>query len=178
MKVTVKVTGGKKVYQSMVKLGESIDTIVNADIEKQMNAAMKELQRPGKPITYPVKWDSERQRRAYFARDGFTKPKNWKRPKGYVNTHIPYVRTGRYNKSFKVVKTGKGTKRSYTLINTWAKSKYVGGDAKAMQQSRIHAGRWPLVADTVRKFAQRLVKSKPQTTSKIRNLIRSLGLGL
>jgi hypothetical protein len=165
VKVTVKVTGGKKVYQSMVKLGESIDTIVNADIEKQMNAAMKELQRPGKHITYPVKWDSERQRRAFFATDGF-------------GAGIPYKRTGRYSKSFKVVKTGKGARRSYALINTWPKAKYVGGDARAQRQSRIHAGRWPLVADTVRKFAQRLVKSKPQTTNKIRNLIRSLGLGL
>lgn len=165
MKVTVKVTGGKKVYQSIVKLGESIDTIVNADIEKQMNAALKELQRPGKPITYPVKWDSERQRRAFFATDGF-------------GSGIPYKRTGRYSKSFRVVKTGKGAKRSYALINTWAKAKYVGGDARAQRQSRIHAGRWPLVADTVRKFAQRLVKSKPQTTSKIRTLIRRLGLGL
>lgn len=165
MKVTVKVTGGKKVYQSMVKLGESVDQIVNADIEKQMNAALKELQRPGKPIEYPVRWDSERQRRAFFATDGF-------------GAGIPYKRTGRYGRSFKVVKTGKGAKRSYTLINTWAKAKYVGGDAKAMRQSRIHAGRWPLVADTVKRFAQRLVKSKPQTTSKIKTLIRRLGLGL
>ncbi len=178
MKVTVKVTGGKQVYQSLVKLGESVDQIVNADIEKQMKAAQKELQKPGKPIAYPVQWDSEKQRRAYFARDGFTKPRNWKRPKGYVNTHIPYIRTGKYNEGFVVKKTGKGTKRAYTLSNQYSKTKYIGGNSKGLDQSRIHKGRWPLISDTVRKFAQRLVKSKPQNVSKIRTLIRRLGLGL
>ena len=165
MKVTVRVTGGKKVYQSLVKLGESVDQIVNADIEKQMKAAQKELQKPGKPIAYPVQWDSERQRRAFFATDGFGRG-------------IPYKRTGRYVRSFRVVKTGRGNDRRYSLVNAWPKTKYVGGDTRGKQQSRIHKGRWPLISDTVRKFAQRLVKSKTQNVSKTRTLIRRLGLGL
>ena len=165
MKVTVKVTGGKQVYQSLVKLGESVDQIVNSDIEKQLKAAQKELQKPGKPVTYPVKWDSERQRRAFFATNGFGRG-------------IPYKRTGRYVRSFRVTKTGRGNDRRYTLVNPWPKTKYVGGDTRARQQSRIHGGRWPLIADVVKKYAQRLVKSKPQNVSKIKTLIRRLGFGL
>lgn len=165
MKITVKVTGDKKVYQSLKLIGESVDRIVNEDIEKQMNSALRELQRPGKPIQYPVNWDSERQRRAFFATDGFGRG-------------IPYKRTGRYNRSFAVKKTGKGRNRSYVLINSWTKSKYVGGDTRGKAQSRIHAGRWPLIADVVRKFAKRLTQSSKDNVSKIRQLVRRLGLGL
>ena len=44
--------GRKRIYDTLVKI-------------------RKELRKPGKAINYPVKWDSERQRRAFFATDGF-----------------------------------------------------------------------------------------------------------
>lgn len=165
MRITVKVTGGKQVYQGVKKVGTATEQIVNAEIEAVMNDALKVLQKPGKPIKYPVKWDSERQRRAFFATRGF-------------GSGIPYRRTGRYSKSFQVTKTGKGAaRRAYTLENTWPKSMYVGGNAAGARQSRIHAGRWPLIKDTVSKFVKRLVTDvKSKSQPKIKQAIIAAGL--
>jgi hypothetical protein len=148
-----------------------------------MNDALKVLQKPGKPIKYKMKmvrqksgkqtkqtkygvqWDSEKQRRAFFATNGF-------------GAGIPYKRTGRYAQSFRVTKTGKGAaRRAYTLENTWPKSMYVGGNAAGARQSRIHEGRWPLIKDTLSKFVKRLVTDvKSKSQPKIKQAIRAAGL--
>ena len=179
MRITVKVTGGKNVYQGVKKVGTASEQIVNAEIETVMNGALKVLQKEGKPVPSKINWDTQKQKNAYFYYDAFTLYPN-KRPPGYVNKHAGvhrYKRTGRYGKSFRVTKTGKGALRKWALENTWPKSMYVGGNAAGARQSRIHAGRWPLIKDTVSKFVKRLVtdvrsKSKP----KIKQAIRAAGL--
>jgi len=138
--IAVHVESGQ-VQQSLTRLGEAIPHVVNADIEEALNNAKYDLQQPGPPITYPVHWDSEKQRRAYFATDGF-------------GAGIPYKRTGKYEGGWEVKQTGTGTAREFTISNRVPYSKYVGGNAYGKQQSNIHSGRWILAQETVRKHAE------------------------
>lgn len=78
---------------------------------------------PGKPIQYPVQWDSEKQRRAFFATNGFGKG-------------IPYKRTGAYELGWKVNRVAFGA----TLSNAHPAGA-IGGMASGWQ-SRIHRNRW------------------------------------
>jgi hypothetical protein len=127
----------KQVTQSLTRLGEAIPHVVNADIQRALELARDELAQPGKPSTSPVHWDSEKQRRAYFATDGF-------------GAGIPYKRTGEYERGWQVKQTGTGTAREFTISNKTVWSKYVGGTAYGKAQSNIHAGRWPLAQEVVK----------------------------
>jgi hypothetical protein len=91
------------------------------------------MQVPGKPIVYPVPWDSNKQKKAFFASGGF-------------GHGIPTVRTDRYISGWKVVQN---TLQSYTVINSVRSAKYIGGLLSGLGQSRIHAGRWPLFRDAI-----------------------------
>lgn len=138
--IAVHVENGQ-VTQSLTKIGASIPHVVNADIQLVLEAAQQELAQPGNPITYPVQWDSERQRRAYFATNGF-------------GGGIPSKRTGDYNAGWSVKQTGTGTAREFTLSNKVPYAKYVGGTAYGKGQSRIHRGRWMIVQDVVRRHVE------------------------
>lgn len=91
----------------------------------------KRMKTPGTKPSYPIHWDSARQRRAYFASKGFGRG-------------IPYRRTGRYPSGWKIVQKGS---TGYTVINDSRTAKHIGGDAYGQRQSRIHAGRWPVFRD-------------------------------
>lgn len=77
----------------------------------------------GDPITYPVQWDSERQKRAYYATDGF-------------GAGIPYQRTQTYINSGVV--TAKPYGAQYFRPHP---AGAIGGTLKGWQSS-IHVGRW------------------------------------
>lgn len=79
----------------------------------------------GRPVTYPVRWDSERQRRAYFASNGFGRG-------------IPYRRTHRYRFGWREEIHAFGG----TLHNEHPAGA-IGGMPTTGWQSRIHRGRWP-----------------------------------
>lgn len=112
------------------------------------------MKQPGKPVTHPIKWDSIRQKKAFFATDAFTI--KGKRPKGYVNTHIPTKRSGDYQRAWKVVKTETG----YDIGNPLSHSKYIGGTPRSTRrQSRIHRGRWPLFKRQIEIVIRKLPKS-------------------
>lgn len=93
---------------------------------------VKRMQKPGKRIRYPVNWDSERQRKAFFATNGFRR----KGSKG----GIPTKRTNAHIKAWKIVKVPGG----YSVQNKRASAVYVYGNDKGKRQSKIHKGRWPL----------------------------------
>lgn len=158
--ITVKVEAGK-VTQSLTNIGEAAPRIVNADIEQAMDAAVGELQQPGDPITYPVHWDSERQRRAFFATDGFGRG-------------IPTKRTGAYQEGWHVTKTGSGTARAYTVSNPVKYARYVGGAAYG-KQSNIHAGRWKVARDIIRAHAEAMLT---KVRADVHNTVHSGGYGL
>lgn len=77
----------------------------------------------GSPSTSPVAWDSEKQRRAFFASDGF-------------GQGIPYHRTGAYERSWTVKKETSGA-----VLMAPSPAAAIGG-FPAGWQSSIHRDRW------------------------------------
>lgn len=124
----------KKFFDSLVPGGQNVlgDTV--EIIKTRMSVE-------GKPITYPVQWDSERQRRAFFATGGFGKG-------------IPYQRTGGYIAAWKheVIPFG------HALSNPHPAGA-IGG-MPAGWQSRIHRGRWTyliqVLSDELAKLPDRI----------------------
>lgn len=77
----------------------------------------------GSPIRYPVQWDTERQKRAFFASKGF-------------GNGIPYRRTGRTALAWRLERVALGTN---------LRNPHPAGAVFGMPhgwQSRIHRGRW------------------------------------
>lgn len=87
-------------------------------------AIRRRMSEEGKPSTSPVKWDSPKQRRAYFATDGF-------------GHGIPYVRKGNYGRGWTVTEIRSG----YKIANGHPAGA-IGGRPATGWQSRIHRGRW------------------------------------
>lgn len=152
----------KQVSQNLERIGPAIDGVVNADIEQSLENARYDLQQPGKPINYPVQWDSEKQRRAYFATDGF-------------GAGIPYQRTGAYNAGWEISKTGYGLAREFVLRNIKTYWRFVGGGDRGQEQSRIHRGRWEVAAQTVRRHVEAMLVNVKQGVS---DAIHGQGIGL
>jgi len=125
--VEIDVKGMREVAQDLQRLGVRIIPITHEEIREDLEALKQSVSETGERPTYPINWDSERQRRAYFATDGF-------------GHGIPYRRTGRYENAWRIVRTGQG----YRLENPLPFAVYVSGDESGQSQSRIHQGRWPL----------------------------------
>jgi hypothetical protein len=81
------------------------------------------MSEPGTPIQYPVQWDSEKQRRAFFATNGFGKG-------------IPYTRDGGYERSWTVDRQPLGA-----TLHAPHPAGAIGGMASGWQSS-IHRNRW------------------------------------
>lgn len=85
---------------------------------------------PGKP-KYPLRWASDRQRRAYFATDGF-------------GAGIPYRRTDNIIDQTEVVYRKTGGGGQLEVVNHASYAQYVIGD----QQQPFHRDTgWPLLSD-------------------------------
>jgi hypothetical protein len=102
---------------------------------------MEQLKEAGKPVTYPIQWDSERQKRAYFATNGF-------------GAGIPYQRTETYQYSGHVAPKPYGA-QFFKPHPAGA----IGGTFEGWQ-SRIQRGRWKkifnVVDDEVSKLPERI----------------------
>ena len=117
------------VIKGLTTLAGNINPAMKRGI-KQFMARLRHKMRSeaGDRITYPVKWDSEKQRRAFFATNGFGKG-------------IPYKRTGQtvwtVNSSFT---------NEVDLFAPHPAGPVFGlmpnGD---WWQSRIHSGTWPIL---------------------------------
>lgn len=91
----------------------------------------EQMSEEGKPIEYPVQWDSELQKRAFFATGGF-------------GSGIPYQRMGLYVTSIQVVKQPFGA-RYFAPHPAGA----IGGTFSGWQ-SNIHRGRWKHLPTVIR----------------------------
>ena len=147
-------TNAKIVRQGLEHLRKAIPEIGRKRLYDMARAIKKILRKPGKKPTYPIQWDSEKQRRAFFARDGFSKPAGWKRPKGYVNQNIPTRRTNAYVKGFKVERLESG----YSIVNPVTYAGYVGGRMSGKGQSKIHKDRWQIIREVVNREVAKLPK--------------------
>jgi len=92
------------------------------------------MSKEGSPITYPVKWDSEKQRRFVMA-------------KLRTEDNLPYQRTGDYVNNWSIQPTENGL--GNVLKNSTPGALYISGGAKGDRQSNIHKGRWVLMRDAV-----------------------------
>ena len=122
---------GVLVRNGLQNLDAEITKVSRLVIYRASQRIQQRMKKIGAKPSYPINWDSIRQRRAYFASNGF-------------GHGIPYRRSGRYPAGWKVVQ--KGT-TGYTVINDSPAAKFVGGNAYGQSQSRIHAGRWPVFRD-------------------------------
>ncbi len=144
----------QNVYQMLLTVDNGLSHAVIDEIQTQMDGAQAEMQQEGAPSTSPVAWDSEKQRRAYFATDGF-------------GAGIPYQRTGTYNASWQTEQrtyAGGGEVRLYT---SYEPSIYITGDVLGAHQSRIHRGRWHKFIETVQKYSALIEKSLPDIVDRI-----------
>lgn len=91
--------------------------------------------RPG----LPIKWDTDKQRIAFFASGGF-------------GGGIPHVRRNAIPGGFKLVKLENG----YSVVNDVPGAPFVIGDVYGKGQSRIHQGRWPLLRDVAEQELEQL----------------------
>jgi hypothetical protein len=114
------------------KLKVYVDALFKAALEGMHQTAENvkiRMMEEGKPIQYPVQWDSERQRRAFFATNGFGKG-------------IPYQRTHQYRLSWKTERQPIAGQYRVVLSGKHPAGA-VGGMVKGSQwQSRIHRNRW------------------------------------
>jgi len=97
-----------------------------------------EMQEPGKPISYPVQWDSTKQRKAFFATDGFGRG-------------IPTKRSGQAVGAWKAIRIQDGAEVSNPLSHIM----FISGK----RQSRIHRGRWKLFHIAIESVLRSLPKS-------------------
>jgi len=156
VQLTIKEQGSSELRRKLEKFRVLMPRETKADILDNLKLASVELQKPAPKPSYPISWDSEKQRRAFFASDGF-------------GGGIPYVRTGRGSKAWQVQELATGG----TLSNPTKQAVYIWGDNNGQNQSRIHKGRWPLF----KKVVDRLKKTAPPSVqSVITGLIRRLGL--
>jgi hypothetical protein len=135
-----------------------------ASLAETVDEIKREMSVEGKPITYPSQWDSEKQRRAYFASNGF-------------GQGIPYVRKGNYIRGWAVAQLANG----YSLSNKHPAGA-VGGTLRGVAslkvnealitakswQSNIHKDRWNnifyVTAVALRKLSRRIMQKLRITT--------------
>ena len=129
--LTIKIEGAEIVRKGLEDLAAEVPKVSRQRIYNFMRKVQARMRKPGKAIRYPVKWDSEKQRRAFFASNGFGRG-------------IPARRTGKYNQAWAIQRLGE---TGYRLTNPTKYSQYVGGTAYGTSQSRIHGGRWPVMRD-------------------------------
>ncbi|MFH0938248.1 MAG: hypothetical protein V1899_03070 [Planctomycetota bacterium] len=143
--LSIQVKGAQMKAQALENLDAEIPTIGAQRIYAALLKAQALMKTAGKPIRYPVNWDSERQRRAYFASDGF-------------GAGIPYRRTGAYEKGWYIRRNPRPSRAQdgYSLIHGSPIAKYIGGDAYGNRQSNIHRNRWVMVRDTMEKAVRGL----------------------
>lgn len=122
-------------------VNETAVDVVDAKREKWLAKLRYTPPKRTYPGDYPLEWTSERQRKAYFASDGF-------------GHGIPYQRTGRYANSFRLYPLVREYRIQIRVENTWENSAYVGGrfsrdNRGKKKQQRFHQlTGWPDNADT------------------------------
>ena len=124
-------------------------------VEETLNEIKRQMSVPGKPIVYPVQWDSEKQRRYVIAK---------LREEG----NLPYTRTDAYRNGWKIAKNPEG----FTLSNahpagaiggtlTGKASGAMFGASLTSWQSKIHRGRWPaflpIVLEELTKLPRKII---------------------
>lgn len=140
MTVTIVVTGNAQ--EALRRLQERIIAFNAEAKEQSIEEVIDVVGKPGEKPEYPIKWDSVKQRKAFFATHGF-------------GGGIPYKRTGAYVNAFAASDVDDS---AWRLTNDNPYARYVGGDSDGNRYSRIHLGRWPLVRAVVNYVVNKFVE--------------------
>ena len=114
------------------------------DVLFETASRIKERLPEGSPVVYPIQWDTERQRRAFFATNGFGQGIPYKRTHAMVNnTKLERVALGT---NLRIPHPGGAVFGLTGSPSTW--------------QSRIHRNRWAyllgIVFDELAKIPERI----------------------
>ena len=137
--LALQTNNGELVRMGMQDLTAEIPQIGRNQIYKTAQRIRSRMGKPGKKITYPVRWDSKKQRRAFFASEGFGRG-------------IPTERSGAYEEAWEIIKLDNG----YAVSNPLEYAKYVGGGPFGGSQSNIHQDRWERFRDVVEEETDKL----------------------
>lgn len=154
VQLSVKATGADVVRQGLQDLAAEIPKIGRQGIYDKLLPVRTALRKPGARPSYPIKWDSERQRRFVMAMLR-------------AMDQIPYRRQGSSSR-WELVKLDKG----YRFEHPGAHAVYLWGDYDGSRQSRIHEGRWPAMQPLVEAAIQQM---PPEIENKITYYGRSKG---
>jgi len=121
-------TNATLVAQGLQDLEAEIPKVGRLQIYRTMQRIQKRMRRPGKRPSHPIRWVSEKQKRAFFATEGFGRG-------------IPTRRTNEYVNAWELVKLENG----YGLMNPLPQAKFIGGGPFGGSQSMIHQDRWELL---------------------------------
>lgn len=94
---------------------------------------LKELKKPPPPVVYPIEWASDKQRKAFFASNGF-------------GAGIPTQRTGKLQDSWQASYSESNGIFTNTIENTDPKAEFVIGEN--MQPFHINTG-WEYAPDVL-----------------------------
>lgn len=144
----------ERVEQLLVTVSNGLEMVTSAIIHDQLVAAQQEMQVEGDPIEYPVQWDSERQRRAYFATNGF-------------GHGIPYHRTGAYVNAWQMEQRVYAGGSETRLYNDAPPAIYITGSVLGERQSRIHRGRWEMFVRIVQKYREQITTAFVDAVNKV-----------
>lgn len=142
--IKIKIDVPTDVFIALQEQATKLPALVNKAIERQganiRKRMLDELQKePSKP-KYPIRWKSERQRRAFFATNGF-------------GGGIPYRRTGRLAANWKVRIVFDQAGGSISAVNDTPYANYVQGDDA--QPMHLASG-WPQAAPIFVRYSELL----------------------
>lgn len=92
------------VAKDMRRKGGKFFSLYRGRIRKLAEQTVAELAQPAPPVRYPIQWKTERQRRAFFATNGFGRG-------------IPTQRTGALGRGWKYILTGDVREGLFTVYN-------------------------------------------------------------
>lgn len=145
VQLTVKVTGAEIVRKGLADLAAEVPKIARKDIYDMMVKVRGIMRTPGHPPTYPIRWDSDRQRRYVMAMLR-------------AADNLPYRRSNALPSGWNIESKDKG----YRLYNDAKAAVYVYGNYEGARQSAIHQSRWPVAQEVVEGFITELPPTMEQ----------------
>ena len=156
VQMTVKTKDADLVRKGLQDLTAQVPRIARKDIYTKMTEVRKIMRTPGKKPTYPIQWDSDKQRRFVLA---MLRAAN----------NLPYRRTDKLPSGWTIERAGEN---GYKLYNPAPTAVYVYGNMQGERQSKIHENRWPVMQEVV---DAAIVELPPEIESHISYYGRSKG---
>jgi hypothetical protein len=127
----------RAIADAALKAPGLMNTVYKRRVRSLRSRMLAELRIVPPPPNYPIKWKTARQRRAFFASNGFGRG-------------IPTQRTGALLDAYDVVLSSTNAGGILQVINSAPHARFVIGD----DAQPFHIDHWPQIADAVVKYEQ------------------------